>query len=136
MSKGWQLVARLGGSAARYPHVLVDAHGWCLRLGPVPRDDDKFYSRIETLLEGLVEHVLRRRFLRLGASLDPGELLAEARDALAAAHDQGLAAAERIVQESSVCPPASLLGLRPQGGPKMAAAPRAADTPARRDKSA
>ena len=54
-------VARLGTEGLGYPHVLVDAYGWCLRLGPTPRTDDRFYSRVTTLLEGLVEHLIRRR---------------------------------------------------------------------------
>lgn len=87
MAKGWRLVARLGGSKARYPHILVDAHGWCLRWGPVPRDDDKFYSRFETVLEGLVEHCIRRRLLQLGSVLEPQGLLEEVRDVFQAARD-------------------------------------------------
>ena len=58
---GWSEVARLGESGDRYPHVLVDAHGWALRLGPNYRRDDKYFSSLPTLLEGLVEHSLRRR---------------------------------------------------------------------------
>lgn len=102
MSKGWHLVARLGGSAARYPHVLADAHGWCLRLGPVPRDDDRFYSRLETLLEGLVEHCCRRRLARLGTVLDPKGLLEEVRDTLASVRDLAVTAVQASVQEAFV----------------------------------
>ncbi len=61
MSKGWKEVARLGGPGARYPQVLVDAHGWCLRLGRDSRHDQKYYSTLPSLLGGLIEHTLRRR---------------------------------------------------------------------------
>jgi hypothetical protein len=33
MKTGWKEVARLGIQGARYPHLLVDTYGWCLRLG-------------------------------------------------------------------------------------------------------
>jgi len=82
MSKGWREVAHLGGAGARYPHVLADARGWCLRLGPKSRTDDKFYSSLPLLLHGLVQHAVRRRLLALSASLDLQELCREVRDAL------------------------------------------------------
>lgn len=104
MSKGWHLVARLGGAGARYPHFLVDSHGWCLRLGSVPRDDDKFYSRLETILEGLVEHCVRRRLVRLETALAPQSLLVEVRDALAAARDMASTAVREAVHEASIRP--------------------------------
>src|SRR5581483_7138721 len=62
---GWKLVARLGMSGSGYPHLLVDRHGWCLRLGPNPKVDDKYYSRLLFLLEGLVEQGFRRDVLPL-----------------------------------------------------------------------
>ncbi len=61
MSEAWREVARLGKTGERYPHVLADSHGWCLRLGRKDRMDDKFYSSFPTLLNGLIEHFLRRR---------------------------------------------------------------------------
>jgi hypothetical protein len=82
MSKGWREVARLGGTGARYPHVLADAHGWCLRLGPKSRTDDKYYSSLPLLLHGLVQHAVRRRLMALSASLDLQDLCREVRDAL------------------------------------------------------
>lgn len=82
MSKGWREVARLGGTGARYPHVLADAHGWCLRLGPKSRTDEKYYSSLPVLLHGLVQHAVRRRLMALSASLDLQELCREVRDAL------------------------------------------------------
>lgn len=61
MSEAWHEVARLGKKGERYPHLLVDTHGWCLRLGPRDREDEKFYSSLPTLLQGLSEHLLRRK---------------------------------------------------------------------------
>lgn len=82
MSKGWHLVARLGGTAARYPHILVDAHGWCLRLGPRTRNDEKYFASLPVLLHGLVEHFIRRRMAALSSVLDMKDLVRELRDAL------------------------------------------------------
>lgn len=82
MSKGWRELARLGGTGARYPHVLADPHGWCLRLGPKSRTDEKYYSSLPLLLHGLVQHAVRRRLMALSASLDLQELCREVRDAL------------------------------------------------------
>lgn len=82
MSKGWREVARLGGTGARYPHVLVDAHGWCLRLGKNSRSDEKYYSSLPMLLRGLVEQGARRRLLNLSAVLDLKELHREVEDVL------------------------------------------------------
>ena len=61
MSEAWREVARLGKKGERYPHILVDSHGWCLRLGARDREDDKYYSSLPTLLQGLLEHLLRRK---------------------------------------------------------------------------
>lgn len=61
MSSGWKLVATLGAQGVRYPQILVDKHGWCLRLGPSARQDEKYYSSFSSLLRGLTEHFLRRR---------------------------------------------------------------------------
>ena len=85
MSKGWKEVARVGVSGARYPHVLVDAHGWCLRLGWNPRTDVKYYSSLPLLLRGVVEHHVRRRLASLGGPLDLEGLCREVREALASA---------------------------------------------------
>jgi hypothetical protein len=73
---GWKLVARLGTFGPGYPHLLVDRHGWCLRLGPNPRVDDKYYSRLLFLLEGLVEHWTRREALTTPILAGIGELRA------------------------------------------------------------
>ena len=69
MSTGWKLVASLGSHGPRYPQILVDNHGWCLRLGPSSRHDDKYYSSFSSLLRGLVEQLLRRR-LKSGEALE------------------------------------------------------------------
>lgn len=61
MGKGFTLVVRLGMDGPRYPHILVDAHGWLLRLGPHWDRDDKYYSSLPSVFEGMVEHALRRR---------------------------------------------------------------------------
>jgi len=61
MSEAWREVARLGKKGEKYPHLLVDSHGWCLRLGPRDREDEKYYSSLLTLLQGLWEHFLRRK---------------------------------------------------------------------------
>ena len=61
MSEAWREVARLGKKGEKYPHILVDSHGWCLRLGPRDREDEKYYSSLQNLLQGLYEHLLRRK---------------------------------------------------------------------------
>ena len=61
MSEAWREAARLGQTGERYPHVLADTHGWCLRLGPRDRSDNKYYSSLSSLLQGLIEHLMRRR---------------------------------------------------------------------------
>ncbi len=105
MKTSWKTVLRLGSEGACFPHVRVDAHGWCLRLGPVPRDDDKFYSRLETLLEGLVEHGVRRRLARREVARDLKGFMSEVRDALAVARDLAATAAREAVHESYPSPP-------------------------------
>ena len=60
MSEAWREVARLGKKGEKYPHILVDSHGWCLRLGAREKEDDKYYSSLPNLLQGLYEHLLRR----------------------------------------------------------------------------
>jgi hypothetical protein len=82
MGKEWKEVARLGGTGAWYPHVLVDTNGWCLRLGPARKGRDKYYASLPILLRGLVEHMTRRRLLGLSGILDLEGLIAEVEDAL------------------------------------------------------
>lgn len=85
MSKGWHLVARLGGTAAQYPHILVDARGWCLRLGPNHKNDEKYFSSLPALLHALVEHFVRRRLAGISTVLDLKNLASEVREALRSA---------------------------------------------------
>ena len=61
MSEAWRELARLGKTGEKYPHILVDSHGWCLRLGARDREDDKYFSSLGSLLQGLSEHLLRRK---------------------------------------------------------------------------
>lgn len=85
MSKGWKEVARLGSAGACYPHILVDAHGWCLRLGRNSRQDEKYYSSLPALLQGLVEHFVRRHLISQTPVLDLRGLVAEVKGALRSA---------------------------------------------------
>ncbi|SRR5260221_8842480 len=61
MSEAWREVARLGKKGEKYPHILVDSHGWCLRIGSRDREDEKYFSSLLTLLKGLSEHLIRRK---------------------------------------------------------------------------
>jgi len=85
MSKGWEEVARLGGPGARYPQVLVDAHGWCLRLGRNSRHDEKYFSSLPSLLGGVIEHTARRRLMDSPVALDLKAFVAALRTSLEAA---------------------------------------------------
>lgn len=81
MSSKWHEVARLGGAGVRYPHLLVDSHGWCLRLGPNSRTDEKYYSSLPMLLRGLLEHFTRRRLTQVSPIQDLRDLIGEVKDA-------------------------------------------------------
>lgn len=81
MKKGWRLVATLGAEAPGFPHVLVDAYGWCLRLGR-ERGEEKFYSNLPSLLQGLIEQLIRTRFRHGPTLLAAESMLAEVRAAL------------------------------------------------------
>ena len=61
MKTGWRMVAKLGTKAPHFPHILSDAHGWAIRLGPNAYADMKHYSSFPNVLAGLVEHLVRRR---------------------------------------------------------------------------
>jgi hypothetical protein len=98
---GWKLVARLGTSGPGYPHLLVDRHGWCLRLGPNPKVDDKYYSRLLFLMEGLVEQAMRRDVLVLPAAAGVGEVRAMLKESLRSAIDLGTRL-ESILQETPI----------------------------------
>jgi hypothetical protein len=99
MSTGWKLVASLGSQGPRYPQILVDNHGWCLRLGPSARHDDKYYSSFSTLLGGLVEHFLRRR-LRSSDALEGFLALARAvEEAVRQVQELSTTAKESVIHE-------------------------------------
>lgn len=91
-------MAKLGTEAAGYPHLLADGHGWCLRLGPDPRKDDRFYSRLECLFEGLIEQGFRRGLPGMRVSNNVEELLGELRSGICAMRNLGRSA-ERTIQE-------------------------------------
>jgi hypothetical protein len=99
MSKGWKEVARLGGQGARYPHLLVDDHGWCLRLGPWKRNDEKYYSNFPSLLQGLIEHFVRRRLKAVDTLKDLDALAGEVRDALRSATELCQTACQTAMDE-------------------------------------
>jgi hypothetical protein len=79
MKNGWHEVTRLGLFPGDYPHVLVDKHGWCLRLAA---EEDRYYSSMPTLLQGLIEQLLRRRLREAGPLLCAQAMLVEVRAAL------------------------------------------------------
>jgi len=99
MKTGWKEVACLGEAGGKYPHVLVDAHGWCLRLGPKPGTDDKYYSGLPALMEGLVEHFLRRRWMEGSPVRGVDALLGEVRRTLAEVTTSAARFSERMGQE-------------------------------------
>ena len=87
MKHGWRLVAKLGARAPHFPHILADPHGWGLRLGSNAHADMKYYSSFPNLLEGLVEHLVRRRLGSEHPILSSADLIAEVRRELAHARD-------------------------------------------------
>ena len=106
MKPGWKTVLRLGSEGACFPHVKVDAHGWCLRLGPDLRNDEKYYATLPALLQGWVEQALRRR---LGEHPKVGlESLAQA---VRTCLDEVQGRADRLIKE---------LRLKPHPLPEMA----------------
>ena len=86
MKTGWKEVARLGTGSAGYPHILVDAHGWCLRLGR-ERREERYYSSLPTLLQGLIEQLARARLRQCPILMSASAMLAEVRAALEEAAD-------------------------------------------------
>lgn len=89
MGNSWKEVVRLGEEGAGYPHILADTHGWCLRLGPSRRFDDKYYSNLPGLLRGLLEQGIRRSLMASGGGLDLEGFVREVRGALESAHTLG-----------------------------------------------
>lgn len=98
MSARWKEVGRLGSHGARYPHILVDAHGWCLPLGANRAEDDKYYSNFTSLLEGLIEHFLRRRLSNDSRVESIRDLTREVRDALRVTREMAAEALKRGVR--------------------------------------
>jgi len=99
MSSGWKLVATLGAPGVGYPHILVDKHGWCLRLGPSARQDEKYYSSFSGLLRGLTEHFLRRRLKSTEVIQGLQELARAVEDAVRMAGELSSAAQETVIHE-------------------------------------
>ena len=89
MKRGWNEVARLGRKGSKYPSVLADRRGWCLRLGPNSESDDRYYSNLPSLAEGLIEHYMRRRLAEKGAGSSLKQLVKDIRAELVQA--RGLA---------------------------------------------
>lgn len=81
MKTGWKEVARLGAEGARYPHILVDAHNWWLRLGR-KRGEERYYSNLPSLLQGLIEQLARARLRQCPVLMSASAMLAEVRAAL------------------------------------------------------
>ena len=99
MRTPFRLVARLGPEPRGYPWILADARNWVLRLGPGHGDDDRFYSNLPSLIEGLTAHWLRRH---LGPANGLQLLLQEHRAALAEARELG----RRLAAALAVAPAA------------------------------
>ena len=128
MSTGWKLVATLGTQGAGYPHILVDKHGWCLRLGPSSRQDEKFYSNFSNLLQGLVEHFLRRRMKSSEVIESVHALVRAVEEALRRAGDLSTTAKETVIHEHiRRCPALGAGEPRPEK-PTMAAHVPSPDT--------
>lgn len=84
MRSAFRLVARLGPGPLGYPWILADARNWVLRLGR--GDDDRYYSNLPSLIEGMTTHWLRRH---VGAVDGLQLLLQEHRTAVAEARELG-----------------------------------------------
>jgi hypothetical protein len=97
MKIGWRLVAKLGNDARGYPHVLADPHGWALRLGSNTHSDMKYFSNFPALLEGLIEHALRRDLGRNSEIATIQGLMKEVRSQLAE-HRELARRADREIQ--------------------------------------
>lgn len=99
MSSGWKLVATLGAQGGGYPHILVDKHGWCLRLGPSARQDEKYYSNFSSLLRGLTEHFIRRRLKSTEVLEGLQDLVRAVEDAVRTAGELQSIAQETVIHE-------------------------------------
>jgi hypothetical protein len=103
MKNGWKEVARLGSGDGSYPHVLVDAHGWCLRLGRA-RGQERYYSNLPSLLQGLIEQLTRLRLRHCPVLANASAMLAEVRAALNEAATYRGSLVALTVKESSQRP--------------------------------
>lgn len=101
MKNGWKEVARLGQSEPEYPHVLVDAYGWSIRLGS-SRTEQKYFSNLPSLLRSLTEHWVRRRLRECPILLTVQTMYREVRSALENAEELGQRLAAMLAQESSI----------------------------------
>lgn len=88
-------LARLGFGKGGYPHVLVDRHGWCLRLGRQP-GNYRYYSTLPLLLQAVIEHVGRQRLPATDSPLCAGAMRSAVRTALRWAVRVGKAQALRM----------------------------------------
>ena len=102
MKTGWKEVARLGAEGAGYPHVLVDSHGWGLRLGPDPRKDDKYYTGLPTLLQGAIEHGVRRSLIDAATASGLEELCRQVENALRSVADQRGTLLDKVVLQTPI----------------------------------
>lgn len=132
MSSGWKLVASLGAQGVGYPHILVDKHGWCLRLGPSARQDDKYYSNFSGLLRGLTEHFLRRRLKSSDVLQGLQDLVRAVEDAVRIAGELSTSAQETVIHERiRRCGAREALGVDPVAKSHHASG-KSSDTPPRR----
>lgn len=99
MSNGWKKIAALGPKGEGYPQILVDSHGWCLRLGPSARQDEKYYSSFSSLLGGLTEHVLRRRLKSTDVLQGLQDLVRAVDDAVRTARELSSTVQETVIHE-------------------------------------
>jgi hypothetical protein len=90
MRSPFREVARLGSGHAGYPWILADSRNWVLRLGPSRGEDEKYFSNLPSLLEGMTAHLLRRRLGQDGVLEGIQLLIQEHREGLAAARQLGL----------------------------------------------
>jgi hypothetical protein len=104
MKNGWREVARFGIDGACYPQILVDGHGWCLRMGPSSRQDDKYYSSFGSVFEGLREHTLRRCLPTEPPAQGFKEFERAVRNALSRAAQLGRALARKTDRELQLIP--------------------------------
>ncbi len=89
MRSAFRTVARLGVEPGGYPWILADTRNWVLRLGPSRGEDEKYFSNLPSLLEGIVVHLLRRGLGQDGIIDGLQLLIQEYRIGMAEAHELG-----------------------------------------------